>query len=180
MEKSSHSDGDDSDDEDGPGYDSEEESVRKRERKLESREEIVFDPEDDDDSFVLWAEKREEIYPYAKNKRKYRKRYSLTSHYGRKMEYVRSVFAFDGDRRLFDFKWCRFRKQVLKEAGDPRFVNVRVTAIDVKSLELPAFNVDGRDMKMRAKTERDDDLPPHSITYFVRFTRGSERRATRR
>jgi hypothetical protein len=145
-------------------YDSDEETVRKREKRLEVREKVIFEPEDDDASIIRFFEQREIFYPFKEYTQRYKERYTLRSHYGRKMEFIRSLFAFNGDRRLFDHLWCKYYTQVMHNTGDPKYARYRSESIDVKRLSLPGMYVHENDVPLKTRNQKDPDLPPHSFT----------------
>jgi hypothetical protein len=141
---------------------SDEDRVRMRDREKDRNEIIIYDSEDESDSYVIWLENREKYYPYTPTSSRYKVRYSLLSVHGRKMEYIRSLFQMSGDKRLFSSGWVRWYQRILFECGDQTYKHVR--QVDPRSLLMPGFYVDERDILIDARSVYDNDLSANSHT----------------
>jgi hypothetical protein len=140
----------------------EEDLVRLKDAKKDKREATIFEPEPDT-AMVPWLILREEIYPIDRYKnRYYKERYTLLNEYGRMMEYVRSLFIFKGDMRLFPSLWVQWYKRALHEAGVPGYEKIR--PVDTHKLEFPEWCRDARDAKSQLSNNKSNDIPPDSKT----------------
>lgn len=140
----------------------EDDLVRLKDARKDKREATIFEPEPDS-AMVPWLLLREEVYPIDKYKSKYYKeRYTLLNEYGRMMEYIRSLFIFKGDTRLFPSLWIQWYKRALHDAGVPGYEKIR--PVDAHKLEFPEWCRDSRDAKTKLSNNKSNDIPPDSKT----------------
>ena len=137
--------------------------TRLKDNLKDRNELIVFDEEDENGYIKGFLLPREKYFPYDKYKNKYYKtRYTLLSPYGRKMEYIRSLFQFKAHEQLFPSLWQRYYKRALSEAGISGYEKVR--EVDVRSLLIPEWYVDERDTPIDIKNNRHNDMQPGCYT----------------
>jgi hypothetical protein len=131
-------------------------------------DEEIMESESDDDcheysSYVEWLVKREKLYPYKdeKHKKKYANRCTLLSHNGRVNEYYRFGLRVDFDRRLYPSgytRWyTRYMDTMQKGTSDLR-------STDIRTLTVPSFYYDDREVRLRTRSNDDCDLSPYAVT----------------
>jgi len=161
------SDGDDenasSNDSDGH-YGSDEEQHTSNKKKSKH---VLVNEEDDVNAwsynaFLLACEKK---YPFDKSSKRYRNRYSLLGPRGRFREYVRRLFAFHGDKTLFDSLWVEWYEYAKMLAGESfKKVSIDLTSKKITNLQIPALHYDLSDVKQKLKDGESEDLLPFSKT----------------
>jgi hypothetical protein len=131
-------------------------------------DEEIMESESDDEaheyaSYVEWLLKREKLYPYHDDKhhKKYQHRCTLLSHNGRVNEYYRFGYRVSFDKRLYPSgydRWFRWYSEKLLRGSS----NLRET--DIRTLTVPAFYYDDREVRLRTRSNDDCDISPYAIT----------------
>lgn len=148
-----------------------EREVRNDERRPDP---IIKMPEGDDeshlDNYPKWAERREQMFPFAdaSNKKIYRERHSLLNHQGRKNEWMRTGIVTQFHPRLFGHTARRWFEAVMATHGVPLVAareRRRVDASAKPPFEMPEMAYDPRDVYRPSASDTEDDLEEDNFTF---------------
>jgi hypothetical protein len=153
---------------DEKGYiDVDEEEEKEREKERVSQEKEVFVPEDQDEghleSYIKWAEKREQLYKYDSHHALYKKRHSLLSSHGRYMEWVRTGFRTGFPVSLFgavNNRWYRYFLQ--QHQLTITKTNKQVRPVSDQVGIMPAWSYHVNDMRIYTADDESEDIPANS------------------
>lgn len=153
---------------DEKGYiDVDEEEEKEREKERVSQEKEVFIPEDQDEghleSYIKWAEKREQLYKYDPHHSLYKRRHTLLSPRGRYMEWVRTGFRTGFPVSLFgavNNRWYRYFLQ--QHDMTTTKTNKKIRLVSDQSVIMPAWSYHVRDMRIYTADDESEDIPANS------------------
>ena len=140
---------------------SEDESEKKGRKSTENDDSIVYDHEEED-SYMKWLLLRERLFPIKKYPKLYSTRHTLLSYAGRVWEYIRTLVSTRGNSKLFPSVWVQKYKYEATQMNLATYPKIR--KVESRSLVLPIWSVDERDIILSTRNITDNDIPPHNFT----------------
>ena len=151
---------------DGDDSEDEQKAREEEERDAAVHEEIeVSDEEEDDSAYKSWVtffETREHRYPLARNQSMYHRRYSLLNEFGRRCEYLRTMFMTNADARLFSRAAKRWYATIRSQWEASSAAARPIRASTVTSTPMPSMTYVKGAARLRAKSMMDDDINAYS------------------
>ena len=144
--------------------DSEEE--REAEEQDEDVNEEVFDEDEKHHpylSYNRWLRVREKLYPYTRNMKLYRNRYTLLSYNGRQLEYFRFGLMTKFPIELYPSVCQRWYRRLLHENNIERDNN-NSRSVSRKAILIPPFYMDDNENRIRTTSIYQNDIPSHSVS----------------
>ena len=124
------------------------------------------------DNYPKWAERREQMYPFAQvtNRKVYMPRYTLLTHHGQENEWMKTAVATQFHSDLFGKTARRWFEAMMTTLGAPLLNTSKceMRMIDVEApppFQMPEMAYDPRDEYRIPATDTDDDLEEDSFTF---------------
>lgn len=149
--------------------DDQETYIKNRDAKLDAKEKIIYEDEDENEShlqsYVKWLERRQKLHPYNALSPLYRKRHSLLSPLGRRLEWIRTGFKLGFPINLYgnqNNRWYLYFMQ--KHDKTHTLTRNVIRKVDVRSVQISAMSYDNHDTKVHVVDDEMEDLLPNSRT----------------